>query len=54
MPHKVQLDFDEIPILDYSLLETDRDTYFKQLRNAWEEVGFLVSCTILLLPKWEP
>lgn len=37
---KGQLVFDEIPIIDFSLSETNPTAYFEQLRFALEDVGF--------------
>ncbi|RDB19399.1 Atromentin synthetase [Hypsizygus marmoreus] len=35
-----KLNFEEVPIIDFSLAEKDPDAYFKQLRFALEDVGF--------------
>ncbi|KAF9469572.1 acetyl-CoA synthetase-like protein [Collybia nuda] len=35
-----KLDFDEVPIIDFALAESDPETYFKQLSFALEDVGF--------------
>ncbi|KIP07451.1 hypothetical protein PHLGIDRAFT_421226 [Phlebiopsis gigantea 11061_1 CR5-6] len=37
---KGQLVFDAVPIIDFSLAETDPARYFEQLRFALEDVGF--------------
>jgi thioesterase domain-containing protein len=37
---QLKQDFNEVPIIDFSLAERDPGTYFKQLRFALEDVGF--------------
>ncbi|KAJ7186458.1 acetyl-CoA synthetase-like protein [Mycena filopes] len=41
-PKSQRVDFDEVPVIDFSLAESDPDKYYAQLRYALEEVGFLV------------
>ncbi|KAF7371247.1 Acetyl-CoA synthetase-like protein [Mycena sanguinolenta] len=38
----LRMDFDEVPIIDFTLAKTDPTQYYAQLRFALEDVGFLV------------
>ncbi|KAJ7094323.1 acetyl-CoA synthetase-like protein [Mycena epipterygia] len=37
-----RVDFDEVPVIDFTLAQTDPVQYYEQLRFALEDVGFLV------------
>lgn len=39
-PRRHKLDFDEVPVIDFSLAESDPAAYYKQLQFALEDVGF--------------
>ncbi|KAJ7141985.1 acetyl-CoA synthetase-like protein [Mycena filopes] len=41
-PKLQRMDFDEVPVIDFSLAKSDPDKYYAQLRYALEDVGFLV------------
>ncbi|KAJ6566045.1 acetyl-CoA synthetase-like protein [Mycena capillaripes] len=41
-PKSLRMDFDEVPVIDFTLAKTDPARYYDQLRFALEDVGFLV------------
>jgi thioesterase domain-containing protein len=45
-PKSLRMDFDEVPVIDFTLAKTDLAQYYAQLRFALEDVGFLVSVGI--------
>ncbi|KZW02256.1 Clavaminate synthase-like protein [Exidia glandulosa HHB12029] len=43
---RTEADFEEVPVIDFTLAERDPEAYYKQLRFALEDVGFLVFSNI--------
>ena len=50
-PIRAKQNFDEVPIIDLSLTDTDPESYYKQLSFALEDVGFGVFVNV---PGFEP
>ncbi|KAJ7210106.1 acetyl-CoA synthetase-like protein [Mycena pura] len=42
IPRPMRMDFDEVPVIDFTLAQSDPAKYYAQLRFALEDVGFLV------------
>jgi hypothetical protein len=42
-----KVNVEAVPVIDFSLANTDREAYFKQLQFAVEDVGFGVSTFVL-------